>query len=381
MIAETRTPVTVTRGVRLGVDGRELRPGVRTGIRRYLAEVLRAASRAGWTCVVYGDGGSASDHGLPGVSHRSLRAPTTQWWDQVALPTALAQDRVAVFLSPYYKGPLAAPCPVVITVHDLFFIGYPGRRRPLYDLAAGALARLYAWRASAIVSDSEYSRRAVVARLGVSPSKVTVIPVTLGPEFRPAPEADTVKLRYGIASAYILYVGNFMPHKNLPRLLRAYAALPGALRSRHVLVLAGSDRARRPALEALAARLGVGDRVVFPGLIADEDLPALYTGASVFALPSLEEGFGLPALEAMACGTPVVASKGGALPEVVADAGLLVDAVSEAAITDAMARVLSDPRLVADLRRRGLARAPLFSSERTAARVLGLLEAVSGGTP
>ena len=372
----TRTPASA---VRLGVDGRELRPGVRTGIGRYLVEVLRAASRAGWECIVYGDAGARSDLGLPGVRHRVLSGPPRPWWDQVALPRALAQDRVRVFLSPDYKGPLAAPCPVVITVHDLFFIGYPGRRRPVYDVTVSGLARLYAWRASAIVSVSEYSRRAIVARLGVSPAKVMVIPDALGQEFKPAPGADTVKLRYGIASAYILYVGNFMPHKNLPRLLGAYAALPGSLRSRHALVLAGGDRAGRPPLAALATRLGLEDRVVFPGLIDDDDLPALYTGASVFVLPSLEEGFGLPALEAMACGTPVVASDRGALPEVVADAGLLVDAANEAAITDGVARVLCDTGLARDLRSRGLARAPLFSTERTAGRVLALLEAVSGG--
>src|SRR5207249_4819093 len=205
----------VRRGGRLGVDGRELRPGVRTGIRRYLAEVLRAASRAGWSCVVYGDAAPAADPELPGVSYAVLGGPTTQWWDQVALPRALARDRVSVFLSPYYKGPLAAPCPVVVTVHDLFFIGYPGRRRPVYDVTVSGLARLYAWRASAIVSVSEHSRRAIVARLGVSPAKVMVIPDALGQEFKPAPGADTVKLRYGIASAYILYVGNFMTNKNL----------------------------------------------------------------------------------------------------------------------------------------------------------------------
>src|SRR5439155_21648534 len=185
----TRTPASA---VRLGVDGRELRPGVRTGIGRYLVEVLRAASRAGWECIVYGDAGARSDLNLPGVRHRVLSGPPRPWWDQVALPRALAQDRIAVFLSPDYKGPLAAPCRLVITIHDLFFIGYPGRRRPLYDATVSALARLYAWRASAIVSDSEHSKRAIVARLGVSPSKVTVIPVALGRECRPAPEAGAV---------------------------------------------------------------------------------------------------------------------------------------------------------------------------------------------
>ena len=368
----------MTRAVRLGVDGRELRPGVHTGIRRYLAEVLRTASRAGWAGVVYRDAASASGSGFPGMRDRVLSAPTTQWWDQVALPRALAQDRASVVLSPYYKGPLLAPCPVVLTIHDLFFIGYPGRRRPLYDATMTALARLYAGRASAIIAVSEYSRRAIVARLGVSPSKVTVIPNALASDFKPAPEADTVKLRYGIPSAYILYVGNFMPHKNLPRLLRAYAALPGCLRSRHALVLAGGDHAGRPALEALATRLGVGGRVVFPGSVDDDDLPALYTAAAVFVLPSLEEGFGLPALEAMACGTPVVASNRGALPEVLGGAGLLVDPADERAIADGIARVLSDIDLAKDLRRLGLARAPLYSADRTAGRVLTLLEQVAG---
>jgi len=363
----------------VGVDGREFKRHTRTGIGRYLTEVLRAASRAGWTCVVYGDTATAFEWALPGVSFRVLPGAWTQWWDQVSLPRALAADGVSVFLSPYYKGPLLAPCPVVLTIHDLFFIGYAGRRRPLYDATMTRVARLYARRASAIVADSEHSKRAIVARLGIAPAKVTVIPVALGAEFRPEPLTDAVKLRYGIASPYILYVGNFMPHKNLSRLLSAYAALPGTIRAGHVLVLAGGDRAGRPTLEALAARLGVADRVLFPGLVHDPDLPALYAGAAVFVLPSLEEGFGLPALEAMACGAPVVASNRGALPEVVGDAGLMVDAESEAEIAGALARALTDPRLRDELRQRWLARAPLYSSARTADRVLALLRDAGEG--
>lgn len=365
--------------VKLGVDGRELRRSTRTGIGRYLTEVLRAASRAGWTCLVYGDAETSFALALPGVSFRVLPGAWTQWWDQVSLPRALAADGVSVFLSPYYKGPLVAPCPVVLTIHDLLFIGYAGQRRPLYDATMTRVARLYARRAAAIVADSEYSKRAIVARLGLAPAKVTVIPVALGAEFRPEPLTDAVKLRYGIASPYILYVGNFMPHKNLPRLLSAYAGLPGPLRAGHALVLAGGGRAGRPALEALAARLGVAERVMFPGLVDDRDLPALYAGAAVFVLPSLEEGFGLPALEAMACGAPVVASNRGALPEVVGDAALTVDPEAEAEIVDALARVLSDAALARDLAGRGRARAPLFSSERTAERVVALLRGVSEG--
>ncbi len=358
-------------GLRLGVDGRELRTEVRTGIGRYLTEVLRAAARDGWECLVYGDGELAL--GVPGVAVRVLAARATPWWDQVTLPRQLGKDRVSVFLSPYYKGPLLAPCPVVVTVHDLFFIGYPGRPRPIYDAAATAAARLYARRATAIIADSEYSKRAVVTRLRVRPAKVVVIPVTLAPGFGPASLGAAPRQRYGIAGPYILYVGNFKPHKNLPALLRAYARLPEPLRAAHRLVLAGGDREGRPDLERLARDLDVADRVGFPGPIDEADLPGLYGEAALFVLPSLEEGFGLPAVEAMACGAPVLASSRAALPEVLGDAALFVDPADEAAVTGAMARGLSHAGLRDALRRRGLGRAREFAPDRTAGRVLALL--------
>lgn len=361
-------------GLRLGVDGRELRTEVRTGIGRYVTEVLRTAMRDGWECLVYGDGELALR--VPGVTVRVLAGRATQWWDQVTLPRQLGKDRVGVFLSPYYKGPLLAPCPVVLTVHDLFFIGYRGRPRPFYDAAATAAARLYARRARAIIADSEYSKRAVVARLRVHPAKVVVIPVALAPGFGPASLGAAPRQRYGIAGPYILYVGNFKPHKNLPGLLRAYARLPEPLRAAHRLVLAGGDREGEAGLERLTRDLGVADRVGFPGPIDEADLPGLYGEAALFVLPSLEEGFGLPAVEAMACGTPVLASNRAALPEVLGDGALLVDPTNEAAATDAMARVLSDGALRDALRRRGLARARAFAPDRTAGRVLALLREV-----
>jgi alpha-1,3-rhamnosyl/mannosyltransferase len=362
--------------MRLGVDGRELRPGVRTGIGRYLLGVLRSVSRAGWPCIVYGDAGASLDDELSGIVFRRLRAPSTQWWDQVSLPRALARDRASVFLSPYYKAPLRAPCPAVITIHDLYFIGYPGRRRPLYDAALTRLARLYAARAAAVLTDSEYSKQAIVTRLGVDSGKVSVIPVALGPEFRPVAHASVATARYGVTAPYVLSVGSFMPHKNLARLIRAFALLPDAQRGRHTLVLAGGYGDGRPALERLVSDLGVADRVAFPGRIDDQDLPALYTGAAVYVSPSLEEGFGATVLEAMACGAPVAVSNRAALPEVVGDAGLLFDPEHEHQMAATLARILSDAALAADLRRRALARAGLFTPERTSGRVLDVLQAV-----
>src|SRR5262249_30794178 len=179
--------------------------------------------------------------------------------------------------------------------------------------------------------------------------------------------------RYGLASPYVLYLGNFNPHKNVPRLIRAFGLLPGPVRSRHTLVLAGGYGDGRPELARLADSLGLTDRVIFPGRVDDADLPALYTEASAYVAPSLQEGFGVPVLEAMACGAPVISSNRGALPELVADAGLLFDAEREQELASLLALVLSDATLAEDLRRRALARAGLYTPTRTTGRVLSLL--------
>jgi glycosyltransferase involved in cell wall biosynthesis len=363
--------------MRLGIDGRELAAGARTGIGRYVHEVLRAAGTRGWRCTVYGDA-STTLPAVPGdVALARLAAPGTRWWDQVALPRALARDRAQVFLSPYYKGPVFAPCPVVLTIHDLYFIGYGGRR-PLRDAALTAAARLYARRARAIVTDSEHSRRAVVERLGVEPAKVATIGVAVGAEFVPTVLTDAARARYGLGGSYVLFVGSFMPHKNVDGLLRAWASLPGTLRSAHRLVLAGGDAARRAPLETLARALGVAGGVVFPGRIDDADLPGLYCACAAFVLPSLDEGFGLPAVEAMACGAPVIVADRGALPEVAGPGAAVVDVAAEGALAAALARVLLEPEYREALRRRGRARAADFAPDRTAGRVLDLLETVAG---
>jgi len=363
--------------MRLGIDGRELVDGMRTGIGRYVREVLRAASARGWRCTVYGDARTALTETPPGVSLTRLTSAGTRWWDQIALPRALARDGAEVFLSPYYKGPLAAPCPVVLTIHDLYFIGYGGRRS-LRDAVLAAAARCYARRARAIVADSEHSRRAIVERLDVDPAKVTTIGVGVGEEFVPTPLTNEARARYQLGPSYVLFVGNFMPHKNVEGLLRAWASLPATLRATHRLVLAGGDAERRPRLEALARDLDVTASVVFPGRIDDVDLPALYSACAAFVLPSLDEGFGLPAVEAMACGAPVIVSDRGALPEVAGAGAAVVDIGAEGALAAALARVLREPEHRHGLRCRGRARAADFATDRTAARVLDLLQTVAG---
>ncbi len=363
--------------MRLGIDGRELSGGVRTGIGRYLDAVVHGAQRQGVECIVYSDSGLPDLVGRNGISVRIIPRKPTLWWDQVSLPRQMAADRISVFLSPYYKGPLRAHCPVVLTIHDLLFIEYLGRRRLFYDRGMTWLAGLYAGRAAAIITDSEHARRTILSRLGLGPERVTAIPLSVAPEFRPVPFTEDVSRRYGVCRPYVLYVGNFLPHKNLDRLVQAFARLSGTARRGVSLVLAGNDAGRRDEIVGTARRLGIDGHLVVTGAVAESDLPALYAGCEAFVLPSLDEGFGLPAAEAMACGAPVIASNRASLPEVVGKAGLLVDPLDTAAIGSAIVSVLTNQARREELRRRSLERAEVFRGDHAVNRVLAVVREVS----
>jgi glycosyltransferase involved in cell wall biosynthesis len=368
--------------MRLGIDGRELSAGVRTGIGRYLVSVVRGARQQGVDCTVYADRELPVGEQLQGATVRIIPRRPTVWWDQISLPRQLARDKVSVFLSPYYKGPLWVPCPVVLTIHDLLFIEYLGRSRPVYDRTMTWLAGFYAGRAAAIITDSEHAKRTIVSRLGLNPGRVTAIPLSVAPEFHPVPFSEEAGRRYGVRRPYVLAVGNFLPHKNLVRLVQAFAGLGETVRRDCSLVLAGDDAGRRHSVLAEARRLGIDRRVIVTGVVAEADLPILYAGCEAFVIPSLDEGFGLPAVEAMACGAPVIASDRASLPEVVDNAALLVDPSREDAIAAALASVLSNPALREDLRNRSLKRAEAFRGEQSIRRVLALLRAAeAGGLP
>ncbi|MGH7258548.1 MAG: glycosyltransferase, partial [Nitrospiraceae bacterium] len=203
--------------IRLGIDGRELIPGVRTGIGRYVREVLRAVCAREWDCIVYSNGPVCRGDIPSRIMIKTLPQRWTAWWDQVTLPRQLKKDGISAWLSPYYKAPLMTPCPTIITIHDLFFIGYPGQARPVYDTLMTRLGRLYAGCADAVIADSDYSKRSIIDRLRLHPGKITIIPVALGNEFRREPLSARIQRTYGLSVPYVLYVGNFKPHKNIPR--------------------------------------------------------------------------------------------------------------------------------------------------------------------
>jgi glycosyltransferase involved in cell wall biosynthesis len=293
------------------------------------------------------------DGGLP------LLHPAEAVW----LTGVLARRRPDVFYSPGFNAPPTCPVPFVLTVFDLIHLHVREEsgtlRRLYYQLHVKPAVK----RARAVLTGSEYSRARLIEWSGVAAERVVVIQAAAGEEF--TPEGDAHEPGY----PYLLYVGNHKPHKNLARLIRALAGLSERRSLR--LLLAGPVE---PELVALARAHGVADRVVFLGQVPDDRLPALYRGAAVFVFPSLYEGFGLPPLEAMACGTPVVSSLATSLPEVVGDAAVPIDPLDVESIADGIDRVVGDDQLRARLRERGFAQAALFSWDETARRTSQALQ-------
>jgi len=280
-------------------------------------------------------------------------------------------------------APLWSPVPSVMVLLDVYPVLFPRdfpRGTALYYKTVVALA---ARRASAVIAISEATRRDARDRLGIPESRIRTVPLAASPGCRPlrgTPELPLVLSRLGVPRRYVLYHGNKRPHKNLSGLVRAYRRMLERGAAPPPLVVTGEenpaerDQDSRP-LRVEVARAGLEGHVHFTGWVAEEDVPYLLSGAELLVMPSLYEGFGLPALEAMACGTAVVASRAGAIPEVVGDAALLVDPTDTEGLAAAMHRVLSDRSVREDLARRGLVRAAHFSWSETAKGTLAVLEA------
>jgi alpha-1,3-rhamnosyl/mannosyltransferase len=278
------------------------------------------------------------------------------------LALAARRDRADLYHAPHYVCPPWLPCPAVVTVHDLIHLRFPVRHRhPLAPAYARLMLRLAVRRARRLITVSESTRRDLVERLGARAERIRVIPNGVGAPFGPAdrPGAGEPMLReLGVSRPYLLFAGNPLPHKNVARLLDAFAGLPAAFGR---LVLVGIPPTARPHVDDLCAAPGLRARVHVLAPVPATVLARLYQSATLVVCPSLWEGFGLAALEAMACGAPVVASNRGGLPEVVGDAGLLVDPTDVDALREAMYTLAGQEPLRAALRARGLARARAFS--------------------
>jgi glycosyltransferase involved in cell wall biosynthesis len=275
------------------------------------------------------------------------------------IPRAVRRNRSDVLHVSYVAPPLVG-CPTVVTVHDLSYLAYPQSLSTRARFILSALVPLSIRRAARVIAVSRFTRDDLVKRYGIAPEKISVIHEAAGPQFRVLDDASSQRLPERITEPFVLAVGNLEPRKNLARLVEAFAAVAREPGSTARLVLVGKSKGEAAALEQLVERNGLRDRVVFTGFVEEAQLVLLYNRAALFIYPSLYEGFGLPPLEAMACGCPVVASKVTAMPEVLGDAAFLVDPTSTRDLAEAMRDVLfgRDQR---ELRARGLRQAARYS--------------------
>jgi len=292
--------------------------------------------------------------------------------EQLSVPWTLRRTRADLFHAPHYVVSPLVRRPFVVTIHDCIHLRFPeylpNRGAHAY---ARAMMRSSARRARRVLTVSEASRDDIVRYLGVSADKVDVIPNAIDEKLSTLATGDDitrVRERYQLTGPFVLYSGNIKPHKNLDRLIEAFSLLRSEHGADVTLVILGDEASKYPKLRRLVHRHQLHKHVRFLGFVPDQTLAALYRLAAVFVFPSLYEGFGLPPLEAMALGTPVIVSNVSSLPEVVGDAALLIDPRQPAEIAAALNRVLTDTNLRDDLIRRGLARVQDFSWTRSAAR-------------
>lgn len=293
-------------------------------------------------------------------------------WDLRGVSRQAARSDPELLHIPHFAAPIRSHIPLIVTVHDVIPLVLPAYQASRAMRLNLAVMRRNVRSARLILTPSNAAAADITRVLGIPPDRIRVTPEAAGNEFRPAtdPANDrAVARRLGICGRYIFNVGGFDTRKNLPVLLEAFAKLRPRVEQPIQLVIAGAPHSDNPAvfppLEPVIAQLGLTDAVVLPGRISDDDKLALYRGAALYATPSLYEGFGLTALEAMACGIPTVATNRTSLPEVVGDGGLLVEPEAEALAT-ALAAILNDPEVAARLSERGLTRAATFSWRRTA---------------
>lgn len=300
--------------------------------------------------------------------------PLPRLWTHVGLSGEMLRHSPDVLFVPSHVLPLVSPRRTVVVVYDVGHRIFPSAYRPLDRLYQEWSIRRHVRMASEILTISEAAKHDLVQMFGVDGKRVSVAPPAVDAQFAPpsAARMAAVREQYGLPKEYLLHVGTLKPRKNLPRLVEAFARAD--LRPEVILVLAGQVEWGKGDIEQAIAAAGVRDRVRLLNYPSDDELPALYGGALGVAVVSLHEGFGMPALEAMACGAPVIASNRGSLPEVVGNCGVLVDPLRVPSIADGISRLANDEPLRQDLGRRGAERARTFTWE-AAGRVA--LEAIN----
>lgn len=366
---------------KIGIDGTPLL-GNRSGVGNYTARLLAAmvAARPEWEYLLYSNrplGGLEAS--LERVRQVEGYLPRSRWlWMQTVLPGLVARTQPALCHFTNALAPVMQPSPFVLTIHDaslfLYSQYHPRARLATIRLILPTITR----RAAAVITVSDHARRELVRVLGLPAGKVHVVHEAAPAAFQPVTDGATLaalRQKYRLPEHFLLYVGTLEPRKNLGRLVRALKRIRQAGFPHH-LVMVGERGWMMEGFEREIEQLGLADVVHLTGFVPTEDLPGLFSLATLFTFPSLYEGFGLPPLEAMACGTPVLSSNNSSLEEVCGDAAYLIDPHDEEALTEGLRLLLSDPERRADLARRGLERTRHFSWERAAEETVAIYNQV-----
>jgi glycosyltransferase involved in cell wall biosynthesis len=298
-------------------------------------------------------------------------------WVQIGLPYNLIKNNIDILFCPAYIAPVLSPRPTVVTIHDASFLRYPNTCDKLFRLYLKILLPFIKRRVDVILTDSFFSKDEIIALLKVPPERVQVVYCGCSKNFIVINDMiaiDNIRTKYNLPKNFILHVGTLEPRKNITALVLAFNLLKKKELIEHKLIICGSRGWYYDGIYNKVRELKLEKEVVFTGYIPDDDLPFLYNMADVFVFPSLYEGFGLPVLEAMACGCSVVTSSVSSLPEVVGNAGILVDPLNIDEMAEGILRIINDKSLKEDLIRKGIERVKMFSWENTAKQILDIFE-------
>ena len=311
------------------------------------------------------------------------RAGLNRLWENILVPRFAARHGIDLYFSPAYALPLSARSGFrcVTAIHDLIGLLYPETFTPKMRLWQKVFVANAARVADRIITGSQATKNDFLRLYPSAASKTTVIYHSIDEDFRPTndlKELERVRSAYKLPEKIVLYVGTVEPRKNVTSLARAFALLPDSLRNKFTLVIAGKPGWFVESIRAEIARLQLGDRVRFIGYVERRDLPSLYQLATVFAYPSIYEGFGFPPLEAMSCGVPVLCSNTSSFPEVVGDAAIMIEPHNVDQMSKELQKLLSSPAFRDELRKKGFAQARRFDARKTAEETLRVLEEAAG---
>lgn len=371
--------------MRIGIDATGL-PANPVGAGKYTIELVRSLSR-----IITGDEvfvfvqheklpllGFIENERIHLVLTNDVAPSMRLIWEQVSLPRLVHRYRLDILHSPHYTMPLACPCRTIVTFHDMTFFLFPEFHVRAKRFLFPFFIRASAYRANHLIAVSESTRQDAIRILDLPCEKISTILEGVDPEFRPICDESalkSVRMRYGLPPHFVLFVGLLEPRKNLPVLMQAYRQIASQIPEHH-LVIVGRKGWMYEEVLSLVESLSLRQQVHFTGYVAPQDLPYVYNLADVFVYPSIYEGFGLPVLEAMACGTPVITSNVSSMSEIAANAAELVSPADQTALANVLLRLLYSPDRRQQLSELGLQRAKSLPWERTARETLDLYRRV-----